>query len=238
MDVSIPIALLGQNSIVRNGLGHILAARQFEIRQSVDHVSHLVGDCADHELMVIVDSDIDRGDTGEIALLHRRFPAVKLVVLSEQFDFDAMIRAFAAGVHGYLVKEISVEPLTRSLRLIASGEKVMPSRLVEELALRAVHAPREQARRALEQAHLSIREVQILNCLALGYPNKIISRRLAITEATVKVHVKAVLRKLHVRNRTQAAILGINGSADDSTDGGLLDPDDHSRGAGPLLHAA
>lgn len=188
--------------------------------------------------MVIVDSGIDRGETGEIELLHGRFPESRLVVLSEQFDYDSMKRAFGAGAHGYLVKDIAVEPLTRSLRLVASGEKVMPSQLVDELAHRMVDEPQVLARRALEEAHLSLREAQILGCLVLGYPNKVISRRLAITEATVKVHVKAVLRKLNVRNRTQAAILAINGNLDDSTGNGLINLEDHGGVMGPLLHAA
>jgi two-component system nitrate/nitrite response regulator NarL len=51
-----------------------------------------------------------------------------------------------------------------------------------------------------------MREVQILACLVAGHPNKVISRQLAISEATVKVHVKAILRKVGVQNRTQAAI--------------------------------
>nr|WP_281377252.1 LuxR C-terminal-related transcriptional regulator [Stakelama sediminis] len=59
---------------------------------------------------------------------------------------------------------------------------------------------------SLEQANLSDREQQVLRCLMVGYPNKIISRHLNISEATVKVHVKAILRKLRVSNRTQAAI--------------------------------
>ncbi|TPG21598.1 DNA-binding response regulator [Sphingomonas koreensis] len=57
---------------------------------------------------------------------------------------------------------------------------------------------------------LSDREIEILRCLVIGYPNKLISRRLDISEATVKVHVKAVLRKLKVQNRTQAAIYALH----------------------------
>jgi two-component system nitrate/nitrite response regulator NarL len=57
--------------------------------------------------------------------------------------------------------------------------------------------------------NLSDREIEILKCLVAGEANKVISRRLLITEATVKVHIKAILRKLHAINRTQAAIWAV-----------------------------
>ena len=62
----------------------------------------------------------------------------------------------------------------------------------------------------MQDVNLSVREVETLRSLVRGEPNKIISRRLGITEATVKVHVKAILRKLKVVNRTQAAIWGVS----------------------------
>ena len=61
----------------------------------------------------------------------------------------------------------------------------------------------------MADVNLSEREIEILRCLILGYANKVISRRLDISEATVKVHVKAILRKLRVSNRTQAAIWAV-----------------------------
>ncbi len=239
MHALIVMVLIGQNSVIRNGLGLILKSHDFDVRQSVDHHAQIVGDCAGHDLLLVVDSAIDHGEVGDIETLHRRFPMLKLVVLSEKFDFDSMVRAFAAGVYGYLAKEIQVEPLIRSLRLIATGEKVMPSRLVDELALRAGGEPREQARHAMELAHLSAREVQILSYLVLGHPNKTISRRLSISDATVKVHVKAILRKLHVKNRTQAAILAMNGAIDDLATDGAGEPR-YETGIAPddISHAA
>jgi two-component system nitrate/nitrite response regulator NarL len=72
---------------------------------------------------------------------------------------------------------------------------------------------------------LSEREVQILDGLVKGHPNKVIARSCAITEATIKVHMKSILRKIRVDNRTQAAIWAIeNGYAGDGFIGRLLKP--------------
>lgn len=210
MQVSVRVSLLGQNAIVREGLRRILSDEGFDVRQSVDDPSRLADDQAHDDLLILIDGDGQNVGTEMIYALHSRFASVRLVVLSDRFELEDMIEAFRAGVCGYMVKEISSEPLIASLRLVAMGEKVMPSRLVEALSSHTPSDEQEDGRLVLERAHLSCRENEILGWLIVGCSNKTISRRLAISEATVKVHVKAILRKLRVRNRTQAAIRGIN----------------------------
>nr|WP_272914659.1 response regulator transcription factor [Aurantiacibacter rhizosphaerae] len=123
---------------------------------------------------------------------------------------DCLIDAFEAGADGYILKNISCESLVNSLQLAACGEKVVPGELVKQLPQFA-HATADQVKAEGELSDiLSEREIATLRCLVMGYPNKVIARRLDIGEATVKVHVKAILRKLNVQNRTQAAICGVN----------------------------
>src|SRR3546814_2865264 len=105
-----------------------------------------------------------------------------------------------------LVKEISCEPLISSLHWVALGEKVMPTQIARTVANGVAGFKRNNWRESIADVNWSEREVEILRCLILGYANKVISRRLDISEATVKVHVKAILRKLRVSNRTQAEI--------------------------------
>ena len=91
-------------------------------------------------------------------------------------------------------------------------------------------------RQATGYTQLSAREVSTLQCLVHGYSNKVIARQFAITEATVKVHVKAILRKIRVLNRTQAAIWAVNNLNDPGTS--LSDPSALEAGHDPALHTS
>ncbi|MEM6909749.1 MAG: response regulator transcription factor [Pseudomonadota bacterium] len=164
--------------------------------------------------LIILDENEDDNLCSEVEQLQEELPDARLVVLSNDFDFDAMVGAFRAGVDGYIVKRIACEPLIESLKLVHMGEKVMPSELAAGL-------PRRWARGALPAMSqrelvtlLSDREIETLRYLILGSPNKVIAGHLNISEATVKVHVKAILRKLGVQNRTQAAIWAVNNGVD------------------------
>ncbi len=119
-----------------------------------------------------------------------------------------MVECFDAGVDGYIVKSMSSQPLITALRLVTLGEKVLPSELADVLSRHNFDhaAPGGDLEHEMEDANLSTRERDVLCCLMAGYSNKVIARELDVCEATVKVHVKAILRKLDVSNRTQAAM--------------------------------
>ncbi|MDB5713877.1 MAG: Nitrate/nitrite response regulator protein [Sphingomonadales bacterium] len=209
----IRVALLSRNAIVREGLRRILADEHFEVTQSVDRSSQLnelaIREDDDGSFLIVIDNAGPDG-IADVEILQGRFPEAHIVLLSDEFNFDAMVQAFRLGVDGYIVKHISCEPLIGSLQLIAMGEKVMPSELVQALEFQIPTSRGEGGQSSLSTANLSGRECEILGCLVMGFPNKIVSRRLGISEATVKVHVKAILRKLLVQNRTQAAIWAVN----------------------------
>ena len=95
-------------------------------------------------------------------------------------------------------------PLIQSLQLILLGEKVFPTTLASMLLDMTAAGPQHSVR------GLSPREREILQLLVTGASNKLIATRLGITEATVKVHLKTLLRKIDVNNRTQAAIWAMN----------------------------
>jgi two-component system nitrate/nitrite response regulator NarL len=139
--------------------------------------------------------------------LHERFPTCHLVLMMDQYHIEEVAQAFASGtIDGYLVKAISCAPLAGALRLIAMGEKVLPSEVAESLTHSIPQIAWSGHETGVTGVPLSNREIEILRCLLDGDPNKVISRRLGIADATVKVHIKAILRKLRVQNRTQAAI--------------------------------
>ena len=118
----------------------------------------------------------------------------------------------AAAVLGLLAAALA------ALRLIALGEKVVPSNFVDTVSECGIERTMcSDFDHEIEEAKLSPRELDVLCCLMAGYANKVIARKLDVCEATVKVHVKAILRKLNVHNRTQAALWanthGINETA-------------------------
>jgi two-component system nitrate/nitrite response regulator NarL len=147
-----------------------------------------------------------------------------LVINASTGPSDVMV-ALEAGADGYLRDAISSQTLVRVIELIVEDESILPPEFVKSLRESRDALPEaisngdhdtddtseSTAARNGEnpaKAKLSAREGSILRGLIDGAPNKVIAQRLHITEATVKVHVKAILRKIRVKNRTQAAIWG------------------------------
>lgn len=132
-----------------------------------------------------------------------RFGGTPVVVLGDLMSMDHLKAAMKAGASGYLLRSISAAALRHSLGLAISGEKVLPSELVSLLVSEG-SANSEQ--HLLDGWRLSTRERAILRCLANGLSNKQIANQLNIAEGTVKAHVKAIFKKIHARNRTDAAV--------------------------------
>ncbi|WP_181832707.1 helix-turn-helix domain-containing protein [Bosea caraganae] len=115
------------------------------------------------------------------------------------------------------MKTINCSTLIKSLELVMLGESIFPSAILTRMADEHGLDIEIEDEIAVEEPpilhssrSLSAREMQILQCLVRGQSNKMIARNLDIVEATVKVHIKAILRKIHVQNRTQAAIWAVN----------------------------
>jgi len=125
-------------------------------------------------------------------------------VLSGHLNLDDLGRVFRAGADGYLVSNLSRTAFSLSLLVTMSGEKVLPGSLAEVLA--SNYRDFISSKLSNDQANLTERERQILQCLVSGYGNKVIARELDITEGTVKVHLKTLMRKISAGNRTQAAL--------------------------------
>ena len=164
-------------------------------------------------------------------------PGVKSVILAAYHAPDDMAAALKAGACGFLCQDISAEQLLQSLELIACGQAVVhrdchwgemasgPIPATDETKEHGVFQTKdiescrdpfiaadtsvETSESDLSQS-LSRRELLILRMLTEGASNKVIALRLVITESTVKVHMKAILRKLRLQNRTQAAMWARN----------------------------
>ena len=155
---------------------------------------------------------IDPGNGGDefevLRTLRARFADTRIVVLADALSTHRLSEALNAGVDGYLTKDIASESLMQSLKLVMMGEKVFPTHLAAMLISGQGSGPEPHV--PVSRKGLSPREVQILRCLLSGNSNKMIANHLNITEATVKVHLKSLLRKINASNRTQAAIWAMN----------------------------
>jgi DNA-binding NarL/FixJ family response regulator len=132
-------------------------------------------------------------------------PGLPVVVVSGSSDVASVLEALDLGAMGYIPKTSPRDVLLAAVRLVASGGIYVP---VEALRTRAAGGPAPSAEpiRAAADLALSARQREVLGLLLKGLPNKLIARKLDISENTTKIHVSAVLRALGVASRTQALI--------------------------------
>ncbi len=142
--------------------------------------------------------------------LRRDWPDVKILVLSG-YDFDQYVRALARiGIHGYLLKDSPQEALIEALDEISRGGVVLPPRIASKI-MRSYASDAESESRN-PRWDLTIREIEVLECLHEGLRNSDIASRLAISARTVETHVSSIISKLGARTRTEAVRRALQGS--------------------------
>lgn len=204
------IFLIDPSQLFREGLKGLLKGSKLEVvRDAPDlqSVPSAVTQAGEIDLLILDFKESDGEGPNHLKSLRERFPGSRIVILTTGVSTLKLVQALDAGADGYLLKDMSSDALIRSLNLVLLGEKVFPTHLARLLIEGKLDVSRKGNGASLNG--LSERELQILRCLVNGDPNKVIANRLRITEATVKVHIKGVLRKIPASNRTQAAIWAI-----------------------------
>lgn len=130
----------------------------------------------------------------------------RVIILTVSDSESDIVAALQMGADGYLLKDMEPEEVLHSLQVAAKGRITLGERVAEILADALRH---EYQQKTIESIKLTEREQDILKLVASGYSNKSIARDLKITEGTVKVHVKHLLRKLHFDSRVEAAVWAI-----------------------------
>ena len=209
--------LLCRNALISIGLKHLLEGTCFSVTGlASDEASFSDRYPNTAPDLFIIDGSDNPGHVIDTArTLKDRHPEARIALIADGFDLPFVKLARDAGVDGFCLSAGGREVLIKALELVMLGEAVLPTHL---MALLLDMAPagaelgtQDQVSIGLELSDprlrkLSTRESQILNCLTEGAPNKVIARKLDVAEATVKVHVKAILRKIGATNRTQAAL--------------------------------
>jgi two-component system nitrate/nitrite response regulator NarL len=211
---TIQIALIADSVLLRSGLQHVLRDTPFVIAE----VASVTGPkrlhyCAPNTALVLIEASQNTGRVLEVARQVREgSPETRIVALADQFELSFVQAAHEAGVNGLCLTASAPEALIKSLELVMLGESILPFQVMRSIIDRTPQDQLLQERTGepklpdLKECKLSAREAQILTCLTKGEPNKVIARQFDITEATIKVHVKAILRKIGASNRTQAAM--------------------------------
>jgi two-component system nitrate/nitrite response regulator NarL len=204
--------MIDDHALFRMGLSELLERRGIEVIGAV-------GDCrqgvewAVEKTPDVVLLDLRMPDmTGLEVLqeLREREVAMPVAMLTTSRDEADVISALQNGARGYLLKDMEPDDLIKALNDIVAGQTVVAPELTIVLAKAVQGAGAEEApadQRALGE--LTPRELEILCHLAEGQSNKVIARNLGISDGTVKLHVKAILRKLDVHSRVEAAVIAV-----------------------------
>ena len=225
---TIPTVIVGASTLWREGLIRILKPAGFHLvgsKQSMREVELEQFPESDPCLLIIECDDSAQSLIAHITAVKKRVPLVRIALLGHHWVTSEIAAAFQAGANAYFTEATASDEFVNAIGLIMSGHQAIlpielassPSDTEQESQSPRVYfsKPSESDQGAPGEPvlHLSPRETSILRCLARGASNKLIARDLQISEATVKVHVKAILRKIGVANRTQAALWAMTNTA-------------------------
>ena len=223
--------IVGSNNLFREGLSRILGAADFNVLDAITGVDDIVLESvALHDCVLFI---LDAGDGSnavldQIKLIKARNPMWRVVVLDNTNQLINIPSVYRAGVSAYLANVATSVAFIKFLELVMLGETILPAAFLPFVLDQAndgnganPHVDASECKGDLEQQliaaaggspmpQLSLREKVVLRCIIEGGSNKMIARKIAISEATVKVHVKSIRRKIRVHSRTQAAIWGMN----------------------------
>jgi two-component system, NarL family, nitrate/nitrite response regulator NarL len=202
------VALIGSDPIPREGIVSILRKGGFSHARSYSSVVELseARVPANRHIVCLVDLRQKYSDLPAIVEKLRIARPEARVVLLVEADDTVIMQAMECDVDGILLDKIGRDVFLKSLELVVLGEKVFPATNLLNVSKRSREFGTADIDANIRPDTLSLREAQVLQKLTVGQPNKVIARECGITESTVKVHVKAILRKIHAKNRTQAAV--------------------------------
>ena len=204
------VLIIDDHALFRDGLQGLLEQRGIEVAGAV--ASGAEGIKLTEELKPdIVLLDLRMPDMGGLEVLQKlkasksTIPVVMLTTSNEESD---LIKSLRSGAQGYLLKDMEPDELVSALRDIENGKNVVAQDLTDALA-RMVQGDTNITDEEGPFSELTPREMEILCLLAEGQSNKLIARNLGISDGTVKLHVKAILRKLGIHSRVEAAVIAV-----------------------------
>ncbi len=206
------VLLIDDHALVRKGLEELLRSRGVEVVASAgsgeEGIQQALALAPDVILLDIKMPGMNGIETLEkLRAGNVTVPILMLTMSRDDADLRAALRGGAAG---YLLKDMNPEDLVPALEAALRGDNVVAKEMVGTLARIVQGQTSEAPRRSpAPLSDLTPREMEILSHVAEGQSNKMIARALNITDGTVKLHVKAILRKLGVHSRVEAAVIAV-----------------------------
>ncbi|NOX09908.1 MAG: response regulator [Gammaproteobacteria bacterium] len=209
--MSLRVLLIDDHALFREGLQGLLRHRGINVVAAAGDGQEGL-DLANEVNPDIILLDMRMPGLNGLAVLRQlrknglQMPIAMLTTSSNEQD---LIESLRSGAQGYLIKDMEPDDLVVALRDIVAGKTVVAPDLAPILARAIQGETPEQIRSNDPFSELTPREGEILGLLAEGQSNKLIARNLGISDGTVKLHVKAILRKLGVHSRVEAAVIAV-----------------------------
>lgn len=201
--------VVDDHTLLRKGLVNLLQDRGIKVlgeasdgRSGIEQAVKLAPD------IILMDVNMPACNGIEATrAIHERMPDARVLMLTVSDDDENLFAAVKAGAKGYVLKNVDPDELVGAIDRVMKGEAVIPHQMASKfLDEFAAMAKGRVSQMAGASQSLTTREEEILCQLANGATNKEIANALNISEHTVKIHLKNILKKLHMSNRTQAAI--------------------------------
>lgn len=208
MSDQIRVFLADDHAIVRKGIEALLGteAGMDVVGTAADGEEAVAGVAHQRPDVILLDLQMPhKGGIEAIAEIKERDPQARILVLTSFSDDDKVFAAIKAGAMGYILKDASPHELLSAIRHIHEGK----SSLDPEIALKVIHELNKPSELPPTEEPLTEREVEILQLVARGLSNQQISEELVISERTARTHISNILAKLHLANRTQAALYAL-----------------------------
>lgn len=205
------VLLIDDHALFRMGLSELLQRRGIEVVAALGDCTQGIQEVVDKQPdVVLLDMRMPQMTGLEVLReLKGRQQPMPIVILTTSRDEADVIEALQGGAQGYLLKDMEPDDLIGSLMDIVAGQTIVANELTMVLARALRGDASETASVTTDIDNLTPREREILCLLADGQSNKVIARNLGISDGTVKLHVKAILRKLKIHSRVEAAVIAV-----------------------------
>lgn len=209
--MNLRVLIIDDHTLFREGLEGLLTRREIDVIASVGDGEQ--GIRLAQELnpdIVLLDMRMpDINGLGVLSRLNESGMTMPISMLTTSTEERDLVEALRNGAKGYLLKDMEPDSLVVALRDIVNGKTVVAPTLAPVLAKVVQGNSPNNDDNGSPFEDLTPRETEILVLLAEGQSNKVIARNLGISDGTVKLHVKAILRKLNVHSRVEAAVLAV-----------------------------